>query len=225
MRITIRSSIGFVLMVGSMVHAGGCATVPEFPGSLDVAVSAAATLTGERNTGPAVLASSTWSLTRRADPNDPEDKGDTGLAGTYGGIFSGDGLERPPVGERIFLVRFGPGGEMVEVTENRFFLADIYGDTVPVGGEWADSSLPGVSYRSASYGVQIGDRFGIAVIVHVRFLETFLGQAILYAWGTVADDTIDGQFGYVLDFTDGAVSFLGTVADQYPIDGQRVGEE
>ncbi len=111
---------------------------------------------------------------------------------------------------------------MTEVAENKYFLAKIYGTMVPVGGSWTSSTLPGVAYRSASFGLELDDRFGVAVVVHVRFGNFFLGRAVLYSWGTIADDVIEGQFGYLLDFTDGIVRFLGTVADQYPVKGNRI---
>jgi hypothetical protein len=212
-----------MLTGGCLTLLAACVPVPALPETLDVATSAADRVTAARKTGPADLADSTWSLARIAESDNPDPNiTRSGPPGPYGGILAGNALERPPVGERIFLVEFGPGGEMVRITENRFFLADIYGPDVPVGGEWTGTTLPGVFYRSASYGIQIGDRFGVAVVVNVRFGEVFLGRAILYAWGTMDDDRIDGQFGYLLDFTDGAAAFLGTVADQYAVEGQRV---
>jgi hypothetical protein len=158
-----------------------------------------------------------------ADPNAPNDDPEP-PPGPYGGILSGEGLARPPVGERIFLIEFGPGGEMVEARENRFFLAQFYGSTVPIGEAWVNTTLPGVVFQSASYGLQEGDHYGIAVVVHVRFANFFLGRAILYSWGDIDGDGITGQFGYLLDFTEGVVSFLGTTADQYPVTGERIEE-
>lgn len=200
----------------------GCGGVPALPETFEVATSATEKFEAESDSGPAGLTNSTWSLARVAGPNeDAEDSADTAPSGPYGGILSGDALERPPVGERIFLVEFGDEGQMVNVTENRFFLPRFYGDEVQITSDWHATSLPGVSYSSASYGLDVAGRFGVAVIVHVRFGNFFLGRAILYSWGTQAEDTIDGQFGYLLDFTDGVVRSLGTIADQYPIHGER----
>lgn len=208
-----------VFLAGSL----GCNAVPELEQLLSVATTAADRIDAPADSGPIGLANSTWSLMRKADPNEQAALSNPMPApGPYGGLLSGQALQRPPVGERIFLVRFGDHGQMVEVTENRFFLPEVYGMTVPIGGEWTGAALPGVFFNSASYGGQVGDRFGLAVLVHVRFGQTYLGKAVLYAWGTINGDMIGGQFGYVIDFTDGAVSFLGTVADQYPIEGRRV---
>lgn len=207
----------------AVILLAGCATVPDLPDTLDVATSATASAAASKGTGPAGFTNSSWSLARAEDPKSStqESSGDA-PAGPYGGILNGQGLERPPVDERIFVARFGAQGEMVEVTENRYFLAQFYGETVPVGETWVPTSLPGVDYRSASYGLEQDGRFGIAILVQVRFGSTFLGQAVLYSWGTSSGDLIDGQFGYVLDFTGGAIRFLGTIADQYHIEGQRV---
>lgn len=220
----LEAAVPATILMMMFALAQGCGSVPALPTSFDVATSATDRLAADAGTGPAGLAGSTWSLVRQADPS----AGDTGAedpptpSGPYGGLLNGRGLDRPPVGERIFLVRFGSEGELAEITENRFFLAQFYGSEIPVGGEWTGTTLPGVAFRSDSYGVQVGDRFGVAVVVNVRFGNLFVGQAVLYAWGTIADTVIDGTFGYVLDFTDGIVNFLNTVADQYPVEGLRV---
>lgn len=201
----------------------GCWSVPALPETLDVATSTSDRVTCAKDTGPAGLSESSWSGSRKADrAATAATTNDSAPAGPYGGILSGNALERPPVGEQMFVARFGSQGEMVQIAENRFFLADIYGADLPVGGEWVDTTLPGVSYRSASYGAQVDGRFGLAVIVHVRFANIFLGQAVLYSWGTLAANHLDGQFGYLLDFTDGAASSLGTIADQYPFQADRI---
>lgn len=219
MKTTLRAAC-FCLAAAGLFAAVGCGTIPALPESLEVAISATDRVAAGAGTGPASLAGRAWSIMRKADATlssalsiSPEP------VGPYGGLLFGAALPRPPVGDRIFIVRFGPNGEMVEVDENRYFLAEIYGRTVPVGGEWAGTVLPGVFFQSASYGVQVGDRFGLAAIVNVRGGELFLGRATLYAWGTVVDGRIDGTFGYLIDFTGGVVPFLGTVADQYPIEG------
>lgn len=199
----------------------GCGGVPALPDTFDVATSATEKSEAEKDTGPIGLANSTWSLTRAADPDDSGDAADSTPPGPYGGLLSGEALERPPVGEQIFLIEFGEQGQMVRASENRFFLPDFYGSDVPIGEQWSGTTLPGVVFNSASYGLEIGGRFGVAVIVHVRFGGFFLGRAILYSWGVQTDDTLAGTFGYFLDFTDGIVAGLGTVADQYPVTGQR----
>lgn len=198
----------------------GCGGVPGLPTTLEVAVSAMDKTEAAAGSGVAGLANSVWSI-ERTDPATDENV-DPPTSGPYGGLLTGERLDRPPVGERIFLIEFGPAGEFVEVRENRFFLPRIYGDTVEVGGDWASTTFGGVSFRSESYGVEVGERFGTAVVVNVRFGNFFLGRATLYAWGTQADDQLAGTFGYVIDFTEGVVAFLGSRADQYPITGERI---
>ncbi len=202
----------------------GCGFVPPLPDSFDVATSASVRTSTDAGTGSPSFINSVWSLNRKPEPTTADAEIDASATprGPYGGLLNGQGLERPPVGERIFLVRFGSAGEMVEVSENRYFLSKIYGSTVPVGGEWTGTVLPGVSFNSETYGLEADGRFGVATVVNVRFSGFFLGRAILYSWGTIVVDRIDGQFGYLLDFTEGIVSFLQTVADQYPVEGQRI---
>lgn len=212
-------------LIGGLVAllTAGCGGVPTLPDTFEVATSATEKSEAQKGTGPAGLANSTWSLTRAADPNDPTDGDveDTTPRGPYGGLLSGDALDRPPVGEQIFLVEFGDQGQMVRAGENRFFLPRFYGSDVPIGSQWRGTTLPGVLFNSASYGLEVGGRFGVAVIVHVRFGNLYLGRAILYSWGVQTGDTLTGTFGYLLDFTDGVVAGLGTIADQYPVTGQR----
>jgi hypothetical protein len=204
----------------------GCGGVPPLPDTFDVATSGTEKSEAEKGSGPLGLANSTWSLTRAADPDEVADTGasDSTPPGPYGGLLSGDALERPPAGEQIFLVEFGDQGQMINVTENRFFLPRFYGSEVPIGGQWRGTPLPGVVFNSDSYGLEVGGRFGVAVIVHVRFGNLYLGQAILYSWGVQTDDTLTGTFGYLLDFTDGIMAGLGTIADQYPVTGQRASQ-
>lgn len=201
----------------------GCGGVPGLPESFDVATSATEKSEADKGTGPAGLADSTWTLTRLPDPEGAEGS-DEQPRGPYGGLLSGDALKRPPVGEPIFVVAFGDAGQMVLVSGNRFFLPQFYGSEINISENWHRTTLPGVQYSSASYGLEVGGRFGLAVIVHVRFGNFFLGRAVLYAWGTRIEDQITGTFGYLLDFTDGVVRGLGTIADQYPIEGARVTE-
>lgn len=204
----------------------GCGSVPALPESLDVATSATQKGEASKESGPPGLANSTWSLSRLPDPQDAGNVGaNDAPLGPYGGILNGDALARPPAGERIFLVQFGDVGQMVHVTENRFFLPDFYGSEVSISEQWHRTTLPGVLYNSASYGLEVGGRFGLAVVVHVRFGNLFLGRATLYAWGTKEADSIAGTFGYLLDFTDGFVRSLGTIADQYPIEGERLASD
>lgn len=202
----------------------GCGSVPALPETFDAATSATEKSEAPRDSGPPRFGDNVWSLARVADPNNPDDDTDDQTpSGPYGGLLSGEALDRPPVGEQIFLIEFDEG-VMVNVTENRFFLPRFYGDEVAVGGEWQGTTLPGVFYNSACYGLEIDGRFGLAVIVHVRFFNFFLGRAIIYSWGTMADDgkSLTGTFGYLLDFTEGIAATLGTIADQYPIEGTRV---
>lgn len=201
----------------------GCGAIPQLPESLDVATTATETLEANADTGPVGLAGGVWSLSRVADPQgEPEEPADDAPPGPYGGLLDGDALKRPPVGERIFLVHFGESGAMELVTENRFFLPQFYGREVPVGEDWRAISLPGLAFQSKSFGVDTGERFGLAVVVHVRFGNAYAGRAVLYAWGTRDGDAIDGTFGYLLDFSGGLLAFVGTVADQYPVQGERV---
>jgi len=204
-----------------LIHSTGCGAVPDLPDPSEVNTSATNRITAAKGTGPAVFAGGTWSLTRIPDPADTEPP-PTPPPGPYGGVLSGVGLKRPPVGSRIFLVEFDENGVMTRITENQYFLAQFYGSEVPVGGGWWGTTLPGVTFTSAAYGGEADGRFGLATIVHVRFGSLLLGRAVLYAWGTVTGDLVEGRFGYLLDFTDGIVAVLGTTADEYPIEGQRV---
>jgi len=129
---------------------------------------------------------------------------------------------RPEVGETIFVVHFGDQGQMVEVTENEYLLPRLYGTELPVGGRWVATPLPGLAFRSESYGLSDGPRYGVAARFQVRLLTCRLARAIVYSYGEIADGRSEGVFGYTIDFTDGLFPFLGIVEDEYPAAGERV---
>jgi len=199
----------------------GCVPFPALPEALDVAVSATEVAPAPIHSGPPGFSNAVWSLSRTGDP--AEVSGEP-PPGPYGGLLSGSPLARPPVGERIFKVQFDADGAMELVTENRYFLAEFYGATVPVREGWWPTTLPGVDFRSASYGLEVGDRFALAVLVQVRLGPSYVGRAILYSWGQAEGDHLSGTFGYLLDFDGGLLAALGQIADQYPVAGERLSE-
>jgi len=200
----------------------GCPPVAALPETFDVAITAAEKRPAEKDTGPASFADSRWRAFRKADPD--EDAALSELRpGPYGGLLGGGALQRPPAEGQIFIVEFGDNGRMTGVSENLYFLSKIYGQDVPVGGSWVPTGLPGVTFRSASYGMEDGNRYGLAVVVQVGLNGAYVGRAVLYTWGTRDGDRIDGQFGYLLDFEGGLGSaLLSTVGDQYEFFAERI---
>jgi hypothetical protein len=199
----------------------GCPQPDELPDSLEVALSGTERQVVASGTGPPGLADAAFAVCRKADPNDPNDAGPSGQTpqpGPYGGLLTGGILVRPPIDEQIFVVHLGDGGRMTRISENRHFLPEVYSADISVKPQWSSSAIPGLTYRSASFGLQVGDRMAIAVLVQVRAFGAFVGDAIIYAWGTTQGDRIDGMFGYLLDFSDGLGDrFLDSGGDQYPI--------
>jgi len=227
MRSMIRSTPAQIVCATVISCLTGCGSVPAIPESFDVAISTTEKATANVNTGPEGLLGITLSLSRPAPTVVGTEPRDTSNAlGPYGGILSGQGLTRPPEGEEIFQVAFlGENAAMSEVTRNRFFLSQFYGETIPVGGGWISTTLPGVSYKSASYGVQQDGRFGSTVVVHVRLGNLYVGKAILYSWGGITGEQPSNvTFGYLLDFTGGLLEFVGKVADQYSVVATIVSE-
>ncbi len=211
-----RTRVALILFPAVLILPAGCPTATAPPDTFDVAVSATDKRSVARDTGPAELANSTWALFRKADPDESTTASDS-APGPYGGLLNGGLLARPPAGTQMFVADFGDVGQLTTIRENLYFLADIYGTEIPVGGSWSGSSIPGLEFRSASYGLQLGDTFGLAIVVNVRLNQTFVGRAIIYSWGTIASNEIDGTFGYLLDFSDGIGGlFLETGGDQYP---------
>ncbi|MCA9244769.1 MAG: hypothetical protein KDA32_12475 [Phycisphaerales bacterium] len=210
------------LLVPLLTTQFGCPLVSDLPDRFDVAISTAETREAAKDTGPASLAGASWRIFRKANPNETPTDPSSAPRGPYGGLLDGGLLERPPGGAQIFVVEFAADGPMTAVRENKFFLAEIYGTEVPVGADWTPTVLPLVSYRSASYGVQVGERFGLAVVVQVRLGFSFVGRAVLYAWGTGDADRLEGMFGYLLDFTGGlGEALLGARGDQYEFFAER----
>jgi hypothetical protein len=201
----------------------GCPAVVDLPAELEVATSAAVKHPAARDSGPPSLANSTWAAFRAVVEGESDEPPADPPPGPYGGLLDGSGLARPPAGAQIFKVAFGANGVPVRITDNEYFLKDIYGAEVPVGGEWEQTVLPGVEYRSAGYGLEVGGRFGVAILVQVRVGTTFIGQAILYTWGTLSEDRLEGIFGYAFNFDEGIGGLvLQNTGDQYAFFATRV---
>lgn len=204
-------------IVLSLVVLAGCPLSTGLPSELDVVLPQNQKQTVAANTGPQSLGGATWAIFRKFDPNAPDDPQSVAPApGPYGGLLNGGLLERPPVDGLIFLVDVATGGRITRVRENQYFLADIYGSDLEITSDRRPTSLPGITYRAASFGVSVGGQIGLAAYVEVDFLGLRVGHAILYAWGTLADGRVDGTFGYLLDFSNGLGDLLlDTTGDQY----------
>lgn len=212
----IRTRVARILFPVVLMLPAGCPTATAPPDTFDVAVSATEKRTVPRDTGPRDMANTTWALFRKAEADEAPAITDA-APGPYGGLLNGGLLARPPAENQMFLADFGAAGEITAIRENLYFLAEIYGAEIPVGGSWSASSIGGLEFRSASYGLQLGDTFGVAIVVNVRLNQTFVGRATIYAWGRIASNQIDGTFGYLLDFSEGIGGlFLSSGGDQYP---------
>lgn len=217
----VRVSIVSCLAAGMAGCMGGTGLPEEF----SVSTSATEKTPAAPQSGAARFVNSKWALFRVAEEGEAPPTDDAAPRGPYGGLLDGGLLERPPASAQIFVVEFGDQGQATRVTENKYFLADIYGDTIGVGPQWRPTTLPFVRFRSAPYAVEVNDRFGLAVNVRVELLSMYVGRAVLYAWGTGDDERLDGQFGYLLDFEGGIGDvLLNTTGDQYPFFATRVEE-
>lgn len=209
----------YVAMLSSvMLPLTGC-SLRELPDTFEVAMSAGERLSAPRNSGAADAVNSTWAGFRKADPA-PAEKA---APGPYGGLLTGGIVERPPVNGKIFVADFGAAGEITAIRENRYFLPQIYGEQIDIGGDWAKAKIPLLRFKSASYGLQLGERYGFAVLVHVSLGRAYVGRAIIYSWGSIGEDRLDGTFGYLLDFTGGLADLvLDSGGDQYPFYAEKL---
>jgi len=219
----VRTGRALALATLTLPLLGCLSAVPDgIPETLDVVLPAGQVHPAARDTGPALLADSGWELFRTEDPDNPGDE-PAGGPGPYGGLLEGGVLNRPPVGEKIARVTFDASGRLVQVQENRYLLPEVYGRTITIDGTAGATALPGLTFRSASFGLSINDQFGVVVYVDVRAFGARVGHAIIYAWGTRREDRIDGIFGYRLDFSNGLADLvLDSAGDQYPVEALRV---
>lgn len=165
--------------------------------------------------GPMLLANSTWAGFRIAEAGEEEDaRAEVTPRGPYGSLLNGGVLDRPPAETQIFLADFGEDGSFTAIRENRYFLPDIYGETMPVDGKVHNASIPGLQFRPVSFGVSEGDEVAMAVVVDVTMIGLRAGTATIYAWGTVEGDRLDGVFGYQIEFV-GLFAVLPSGGDQY----------
>ncbi|GMV97663.1 MAG: hypothetical protein HRF43_02190 [Phycisphaerae bacterium] len=176
--------------------------VPNLPEELEVVLPAGQKAAALVNSGPELLDGSVWSLFRKPDAEGATPPDGT-APGPYGGLLTGGFLERPAPDALMGLVHFGPGGRVTRISENAFYLPEIFGTDIVVDGRFHGTRVPGLRLAAASFGVSDGDRIGVALPVDVRFLGVPVGTAVVYHWGTRTGDRIDGTFGYQADFTGG----------------------
>lgn len=204
---------GFAIFSAAVVC--GC-SVPDLPGSFEVALPAGVSQVAQRGSALPAAAGVAWQAFRKADPA-PTATVDKATPGPYGGLLDGGFLERPPVDGQIFIAEFDEEGRVVATRENKYLLPEVYGEDIRIGGDWQPARIPLLDFKTAEYSVQVDDKYGIAILVHVRFGPLYVGRAIIYSWGTVLDQGADGQFGYRLDFENGLAGLiLESTGDQYP---------
>lgn len=232
----LRNSLCAVCFALLPIVGVGCGPVSQVPDQLDVATSMAAKQPATAESGPAQFAGARWAFFRKAE--DAETAGsqdsaahsaraldsdtpravvldDTPL-GPYGALLNGGAAERPPVGAQIFLVTFGAAGQMTRVQENKYFFPDIYGVELEIGAGVNPAPFPGLTTESSSFGLTIGDRYGVAVFTEARLFGLHLANAVLYSWGTAINGRADGIFGYQIDFAGSPVEgIFPTGGDQY----------
>lgn len=219
-----RSPTRVAIVLGlSTIVLTGCNGAPVLPDSLNVVLPDDQHAGAAANTGPELLAGQTWALRRPADATDDDLRSDANPApGPYGSLLNGGQLARPMPGQVFARVDFGPDGVLERARDNCCLLPELYGSTIEVSSQSQATSIPGGTFASSSYGVSIGDRFGVAIFAEVRFFGSKVGTAVVYAWGTRDGDTLIGTFGYKLDFGNSFASrFLKTGGDQYAIEGTR----
>jgi len=216
MKPLVISYIGF-----GVVALAGCFGPPNLPAELEVVLPNDVRRTAPADSGPELLAGQTWGFFRKPDADSPAGDDDSGDTGPYGGILGRGFLDRPEPDTLMFMAHFAADGHIERITDNSFYIPRLAGDDFDADGAFHAARFPGLQYASVSFGVSEEDRLGIAIAVDVRFLGLPVGTAVVYSWGTLAGDRIDGIFGYVTDFELAADLLLGSGGDQYPIYAER----
>lgn len=204
-----------------LVFGAGCFGPPNLPDEVDVVLPGGVVRTSQKGTGPTNLAGDTWAA-RRATP--PEGTSDEPAESPYGGLIGSGFLTRPEPDDLMFRVVVADDGRATRVTDNFFYLRDVFGPTFVLDGAFHPAATPGISYGADSFGAAVDDQFGIAIPVEVRFFGLPVGTATVYAWGTVSGDQLIGQFGYSIDLEPIPDLLLGSGADQYPFYADRDAE-
>lgn len=219
---TWRRVLAGILWGCTLLGAAGCFRAPATPQTLEVVLPDDARQEAEAGTGPQSLAGGTWVGFRKPDPDEPPPAESTPPPGPYGGLLDGGILDRPPADEPMFRVVFAADGRVTGIHDNQYFLADIYGSTLAVDGTVYSTTIPGIAFSAQSFGVSVEDAFGVAILVDVRFVGLPVGRAVIYSWGRGDAQRVDGQFGYLLDFSGGLGDLLlDTNGDQYPFYATR----
>lgn len=204
-----------MLALPAIAVLSGCFGPPELPDELDVVLPNDAVRTTPIDTGPESVADGVWEAFRKP-PVEGSESSDV-EPGPYGGLLNGGILERPEPDTLMFQSHFDELGRMTLVTENAFYLPEVFGETFVIDKEFHPGATAGLSYAAASYGVTVDDQVGIAVFVQVRALGLPIGDAVVYVWGTQVENRIDGTFGYLADLEALPRLILGSGGDQYPV--------
>jgi len=213
----VKSSARLVAMIAPMILIiGGCFGPPEFPEETDVFLSQETSQRAQINSGPPSMANSEWDISRRV-----VEGMESAEESPYGGILGGGFLDRLDPGERMVRVHFEDQGRVTRATENAFYVPQFLGETIIIDGQLQTALLPGLAYAAVSYGTENENRVGIALRVEVRFLGVPSADAVVYAWGPLDGDRIEGVFGYSADFSPLLALLLGSGADQYPVLAER----
>lgn len=197
----------------------GCFGPPDLPAELEVVLPNDARQTATVNSGVVAFANSTWDVFRTDEADEPA--GDDAPPGPYGGLINGGFLERVEPGGLVYTARFGEQGQAVEVTENVFYLPEVFGRRLIIDGEFHGTNVLGLEYAAAAFGVTRENQFGVAIPAEVRFFGITLGTAVVYSWGTLAGDEGQGIFGYQADLNPIPDLLLGSGGDQYRVELRR----
>jgi hypothetical protein len=206
-----------VVLFSVSLFVAGCFGPPAPPGVFDVVLPGGAKQEVAAHTGPEMLAGGSWSGFRKAGGTEQAEFESNPVAGPYGTLLNGGSLTRPPVDWQIAVIDVAEDGRVTMIRENDYLLSGIYGDSSVVDGTSQSTTIFGLTYALTSFGVTVDDAIGVAVVSDVRFIGLPVGRAVIYAWGTGSTDRVDGQFGYLYDFSEGIGGlFFASGGDQYP---------
>jgi hypothetical protein len=206
-----------IIPVAVSLLTAGCPIAPAPLDTVDVVLPGGVTQPVDAGTGPELLAGGAWAGFRKHDGNERSDLVADPAPGPDGSLLNGGLLARPPADTQAFILDLAADGRATRLRENAYFIPELYTSTSAIDGTFLSTTLPEMTYSLQSFGVSVDDAMGIAIVSDVRYLGMPVGMATIYAWGSGDTDRIDGQFGYLLDFSNGLGGLLfESGGDQYP---------
>ncbi len=169
----------------------------KLPDTLKVSMPDGAALEAPIDSGPELLASSTWAVYEREEGE------------------NADGAQEGAPSRPLVRLEFGPRGEIIRAFDNRSFGVDYIGDQLVPDGASHPTPFPAAAYVAESYGGGTKSLFGFTAMGKFSIGPVEAATAEAYAFGSLDEtgDRFEGTMGYTINVNPAMQAVLVDVVD------------